>query len=131
MLTVQAVIQTKRADEYLRRVCEHAGKMGQGVGHRRRHGGGDGPPRVRQSEWSGTRGTGSLDCGQFTMQADCDALTVRAEAADEASLRRIQDLLAVRLENFGSREGLRVSWTRTGRPVAGSSLPSRRPRPDA
>ena len=39
-------------------------------------------------------------------------LTVRAEAADEDSLRRIQDLLAGRLQKFGRRDGLTVNWRR-------------------
>ena len=41
-------------------------------------------------------------------------LTVRAEAADQESLRRIQDLLTARLQKFGRREHLTVDW-RDGR----------------
>jgi hypothetical protein len=37
-------------------------------------------------------------------------LVIRAEAADEDSLRRIQDLLTARLQKFGRREHLTVSW---------------------
>ncbi len=37
-------------------------------------------------------------------------LTIRAEAADEESLRRIQGLLTARLQKFGRREQLTVSW---------------------
>jgi hypothetical protein len=37
-------------------------------------------------------------------------LAVRAEAADEESLRQIQDLLTARLEKFGRREHLTVDW---------------------
>ena len=39
------------------------------------------------------RGTIGLDWGQWTMRAFPSRLAVRAEAADEESLRRIQDLL--------------------------------------
>ena len=41
-------------------------------------------------------------------------LTVRAEAADQESLRRIQDLLTSRLQKFGRREHLTVNWQDLG-----------------
>jgi len=65
-------------------------------------------------ECSGTEGTVSLDCGQWTMRALPGRLAVRAEAADQESLRRIQDLLTARLQKFGRREHLTVDW-RDGR----------------
>jgi hypothetical protein len=37
-------------------------------------------------------------------------LTLRAEADDPASLARIQELIAGRLEKFGRRERLIVTW---------------------
>jgi hypothetical protein len=60
------------------------------------------------------RGTVSLDWGQWTMRALPGRLTVRAEAADEENLRRIQDLLTVRLPKFGRREHLTVRWQEPG-----------------
>ena len=60
------------------------------------------------------RGTVSLDWGQWTMRALPDRLAVRADAADEASLRRIQDLLTARLQTFGWREHLTVKWQDLG-----------------
>jgi hypothetical protein len=65
---------------------------------------------VRHAEWSGTYGTVTLNWGRWTLQAVPGALTVRAEAADEENLRRIQDLLTARLESFGRREHLTVNW---------------------
>jgi Uncharacterized protein conserved in bacteria (DUF2218) len=44
------------------------------------------------------------------MRALPGRLTVRAEAADEENLRRIQDLLTTRLRNLGRREHLTVAW---------------------
>jgi len=44
------------------------------------------------------------------MQAFPGRLTVRAEAAGQQSLRRIQDLLTTRLQKFGRREHLTVDW---------------------
>ena len=116
MPTAEADIQTEHAARYLERVCGHAGKMGAAghrLGHRQpSHARGDGPPEVRHVACSGTEGTVSLNCGQWTMRALPGLLAVRAEAADEQSLRRIQDLLTARLQKFGRREHLTVNWRR-------------------
>jgi hypothetical protein len=37
-------------------------------------------------------------------------LTLRAEAPDEESLRRVEDLLAEHVDRFASRGGLTVDW---------------------
>jgi len=114
MLTAEADIRTEHAASYLARLCGHAGKMGTAgrrLGHRRpSHAPGDAAPEVRRVECSGTEGTVSLNWGQWTMRALPGLLAVRAEAADQESLRRIQDLLTARLEKFGRREHLTVDW---------------------
>ena len=69
---------------------------------------------MKHAEWSATSGTVRLDWGGWTMQAGPGTLRLRAEAADEASLRRIQDMLTTRLENFGRREHLTVTWQAAG-----------------
>lgn len=61
---------------------------------------------------SGTNGRLVLDWGQCTLQTAPGTLTLRAEAADEDSLAHIQDLVAGRLEKFGRREHLTVTWRR-------------------
>jgi hypothetical protein len=114
MPAAEADIPTDHAASYLARLCGHAAKMGQS-GHRPRHrradrGRGDGPPEVRRVERGETEATVTLDRGQWTMRARPGLLAVRAEAADEEDLRRIQDLLTTRLENFGRREHLTVTW---------------------
>ena len=118
MITAEADIRTEHAARYLARLCGHAGKMstaGHRLGHwRPSHAPGDAPPEVRQVECSGTEGTVSLDCGQWTMRAFPGRLAVRAEAADRENLQRIQDLLTVRLQKFGRREHLTVAWQDTG-----------------
>ena len=114
MVTAEADIRTEHAARYLARLCGHAGKMGT-AGHRRpAHAHGDAPPEVRRVECSGTEGTVSLDCGRWTMRALPGRLAVRAEAADQESLRRIQDLLTARLQKFGRREHLTVHWQDLG-----------------
>ena len=114
MPAAEADIRTDHAARYLARLCGHAAKMGQS-GHRLRHrradrGRGDGPPEVRRVERRETEAIVTLDRGQWTMRARPGLLAVRAEAADEENLRRIQDLLTTRLENFGRREHLTVTW---------------------
>ena len=114
MLTAEADIRTEHAASYLARLCGHAGKLGT-AGHRRpSHAHGDVAPEVRRVECSGTEGTVSLNWGQWTMRALPGLLAVRAEAADEESLRRIQDLLTSRLQKFGRREHLTVNWQELG-----------------
>ena len=138
MLSAEADIQTENAARYLARLCGHAGKMGTAgrrPGHRRpSHARGDVAPEVRRVECSGTEGTVSLDWGRWTMQALPGRLTVRAEAADEENLRRIQDLLTTRLENFGRREHLTVAWrtlTAEDRTTRPEGLHAERGRPPA
>jgi len=125
MLTAEADIRTEHAARYLARLCGHAGKMGTASprpGHRRpSHARGDAPPEVRRVECSGTEGTVSLNWGQWTMRAFPGRLAVRAEAADEQSLRRIQELLTARLQKFGRREHLTVTWRHPGTPAASTA----------
>jgi len=114
MLTAEAQIETHRPSRYLVQFCKHASDMG---GHRRhglraRHAGDapEGSPELQHVEWSDTRGIVSLSWGQCTLQAASGTLTLRAEAADEENLRRVQDLIAKRLESFGRRDHLKVEW---------------------
>ena len=122
MLIAEADVQTEHAASYLARLCGHAGKMGAAgrrLGHRpRSHASGGAPPEVRHVECSEAEGTVSLNWGRWTMRASPGLLAVRAEAADEDSLRRIQDLLAARRQKFGRREHLTVTWRRPGAAAA-------------
>jgi hypothetical protein len=123
MLTSEAVIATEYPDRYLARLGKHATKMGSGLSHRRpAYGSGQRPPEVRHAEWSATSGTVKLNWGGWTMQAAPGVLRLRAEAADEVSLRRIQDILTTRLEKFGRRERLTVTWQPTRTAAAESGL---------
>jgi hypothetical protein len=117
MAAAEADIRTDHAVSYLARLCGHASKMGQ-AGHRlphrsRAHDRDGGPPKVRNVERSGAEATVSLDRGQWTVRALPGRLAVRAEAADDEDLRQIQDLLTTRLERFGRREHLTVTWHTT------------------
>ena len=111
MLTAEAVIATEHPERYLARLGKHAAKMGSGLSHPpRSHTSGQPPPQVRHAEWSATNGTVKLDGGGWTMQAAPGMLRLRAEAADHTTLRRIQDMLTTRLQKFGRREHLTVTW---------------------
>jgi len=110
MLTAEAVVETEHPSRYLVRLCQHANKISQHPRHQPRAHDGDAPPEVRHIEWSDTIATISLSWGQWTMHATQDTLTLHVEAADEDNLRRIQELVAGRLETLGRRVHLHVVW---------------------
>ena len=114
MPSAEAHVQTSSAGRYLARLCQHAGKMGRPQRHRpRSHGGSGGPPEVLRAECSETEGSIVLSWGRCTLQAGPGTLTLCAEAPDEESLTRMQDMIAGRLEKFGRRENLRLTWRRS------------------
>ena len=107
-----AVVDTPRAARYLDQLCRHADRMSRMPGHGpRAHAGGAPPPKVRRVEWADDRGTISFEGAECVLQADQQSLTLSLDAADDATLRRIQTMLAHRLETIGRRDELRVSWT--------------------
>ncbi|MDQ6921436.1 MAG: DUF2218 domain-containing protein [Candidatus Dormibacteraeota bacterium] len=111
MLAAEANVQTEHPSRYLVQLCKHASKMGGHLRHRpRSHSGGETPPEIRQTEWSDADGIITLSWGQWTMHATPGTLTLRAEADSEENLRRIQNLVTARLENFGRRDHLTVNW---------------------
>ena len=119
MVTAEACVQTEHPARYLIRLCQHVSKMGGHLRHRpRSHDGDGGPPEIRHAEWSETDGIVTLNFGQWTMHATPGALRIRAEADSEENLRRIQDLVAARLEKIGRRDHLTVSWQASETPAA-------------
>ena len=111
MPSAEAHVQTSNAGRHLTRLCQHVGKMGRPQRHwPRAHGGSGGPPEVLRAECSQTEGLIVLNWGRCALKAGPGSLTLRADAADEESLRRIQDMIAGRLEKFGRRENLSVTW---------------------
>lgn len=111
MPAAEARIPTENASRYLTRLCQHAGKMGGHRGHRPgRHAGGGAMPEILRAASSGDRGTVDMSWGRCTLQAADGLLTVRAEADDQDRLARIQEMIAGRLEKFGRRERLVVTW---------------------
>ena len=114
MPSTEAHVQTSSAGRYLARLCQHVGKMGRPQRHRpRAHGGSGEPPEVLHAECSATEGSIVLSWGRCVLKAGPSSLALHADAADEESLMRIQDMIAGRLEKFGRRENLSVTWHRT------------------
>ena len=124
MLTAEARIETDRPNRYLVQLCRHVNGIyskGGPLRHRRdRHLAddakerGEAPPHV---EWSETRGSVTFGAGKITMQASPGALLLRAESADEESLRRVQDLVTGLLARFSRRDHLTVDWRRREMPA--------------
>jgi len=116
VLTAEAHIETDRPGRYLAQICKHAAAMGEGD-HRARmhHGRGSEAHELDvRAEWSDTRGAVTFTPGgTCSLTADGTTLTLRIEAEDAESLRRIQDTLARDLDRFGRRDALTVSWQHT------------------
>jgi len=119
MPTAEAHVQTEQPARYLAQLCKHARQVHR-LRHRPRNHGGDGqpPPKVHSVECSETSGMISFGWGQCTMQATPGALTLRAEAADEESLQRVQGIIARDIERFGKRDQLTVAWQAAPAPSA-------------
>jgi hypothetical protein len=119
MLAAEAQVKTEDPARYLSQLCRHAQQVHR-LRHRPRGHGGDGqpPPKVQHVECSETSGTISFGWGQCTMRATPGILTLRAEAADEESLQRVQEIIARDIERFGKRNQLTVSWQRARAPSA-------------
>jgi hypothetical protein len=115
MLTAEARVRTDHPGRYLVQLGRHARQV-----HRLRHDRDDAqpPPAVAHVEWSQTSGVVDFGRGRCTMRVSGNLLTLRAEAADEASLQLVQDLVTRNIERFGRRDHLRVSWQRLSPPVS-------------
>lgn len=115
MPTAEARIQTSQPSRYLVQLCRHAASINHKI---LRHAGRAlMRPDIQQVEWSDTDGTLDLGWGRCTMHAGPGTLTVRAEAASEESLHRVQNLITRNLERFGRREHLKVNWQQPGTPT--------------
>ena len=125
MPSAEARIPTDRAARYLDQLCSHLGAMG----HVRRvpaggHGGA-GMPRVENIERNGNRAVIRFNEGSWTLQAHEDALVLRVEAEEAATLERLKEAIAARIAKIGRRDGLAVTWSSPADPQAraGQSAP--------
>jgi hypothetical protein len=128
MLTVEARVETDRPGRYLTQLCQHLSNRGRHLGTarglRHRPGGHQGdqprpvPAEQVQVEWSDTEGTVRFPGGQCAMRASGGALLLRAEAADNAGLEFIENLIGSHLGRFSRREPLTVTWHPAEAPAA-------------
>lgn len=100
MLIAEARVETKRSSRYLVQLCQHVDKAGQAH-----------PQMQAHVEWSDDLGVISLDGGRCTLRALRGVLILRAEASDDATLRRLEQRVGGRLEQIGRRDQLTVTWT--------------------
>jgi len=100
MLITEASVATDRARRHVRQLCSHLDLVAQAH-----------PQLQARVEWSDDHGVISVGTGRCTLRADPGLLTLRAEAADVASLRQLQQRIAGRLEQIGRRDQLTITWT--------------------
>jgi hypothetical protein len=100
LLFAEARVETERSSRYLVQLCRHVSKAARAHPQMRAH-----------VEWSGGRGVIGLDRGRCMLHALPGVLTLRAEAPDEDTLRRVEQRVGGRLEQIGRRDHLTVSWT--------------------
>ena len=107
-----ARVRTPKARRYLEQLCRHADAISSRMGgHRHDHPGRtDNHPRLVRVNRSDTDATLDFDRGRCRLQAETDALVLRIDADDAATLRQLERLIAVDIERFGNREQLTVTW---------------------
>jgi hypothetical protein len=112
--TAHATVTTTRPSRYLSQLCRHIDHLSRHPNHRPHRQQGDAehtPPTAQaQATWTETVGAIDLGCGRCTLTANDDALVLHTEARHDADLHRLQALLTARLEHFGRRDHLTVSW---------------------
>ncbi|MSP51826.1 MAG: DUF2218 domain-containing protein [Alphaproteobacteria bacterium] len=90
----EAKVKTDKASQYMVQLCKH-------FGHR------------VPATYTENTGRIELDMGVCTMQSDPDHMALRSEATDEASLARLEDVIAKHLDHFAWREKPPVNWVRS------------------
>ena len=109
MLIAEALVETQRSSWYLAKLCQQFDRKAQALPEVNYKG--QAHPEVdARVEWSADRGMASFGWGRCVLRADPGALALRAEAPDEESLQRVEQLVGDHLERFGRREHLTVKW---------------------
>jgi hypothetical protein len=94
MPTSQAKVPTDAAPRYAKQLLAHLGRKA----------------RVEDVEGDPEGGRLVFERGTGTVRPEGDHILLIAEAADEESLRHVEDVLARHLERFGARRELVVTW---------------------
>jgi hypothetical protein len=94
MPTSEARVATTRGTRYLTQLLKH-------FSHK------------TQAEWTDERGSVRIgESGLCTLVVEPDALVLRAEAADEEGLGRVEHVVGSHLLRFATHDELVVTWTR-------------------
>ena len=64
------------------------------------------------AEFSETDGRIEFEFGTCEFSAEGDVLVLRANAADEESVARVEQVIGSHLERFAHRDPLQVTWSR-------------------
>lgn len=99
MLVAEARVETERPSRYLVQLCRHVNLAAQAN-----------PQMQARAEWSNDHGVISFGGGRCVLRAGPGVLTLRAEAGDKTALHQLQQRVADRLEQIGSRDHLVVTW---------------------
>jgi len=119
--TAHATVATTRPSRYLSQLCRHVDQLSRRP-HLRRGDPAHNPPAADACvNWTDTAGAIDLGWGRCTLTTDDAGLVLHAEAADAADLHRLQGLLSARLEQFGRRDQLTVTWQPTATPEPAAS----------
>jgi hypothetical protein len=119
MMIAEARVETERPSRYLAQLCRHVEELAQARPHKSGERTGARGDEVAQArphmlprvEWTDTHGIVSFGEGRCILRAEPGTLTLRAEAPDEETLRWVQHRVADRLERFGRRDRLTVTWS--------------------
>jgi hypothetical protein len=89
-----ARVATDRPGRYLTQLCKHFANK-------------------TRAEWTDDSGCIQFDFGTCRLVAEERSLVLTAEAADEESLARVEQVTASHLVRFATRDELTVDWTRS------------------
>jgi hypothetical protein len=100
-LMAEARIETERPGRYLVQLCKHVDQLARTHAEMEAH-----------VDWTEGHGVIDFGWGRCTLDAGPGVLKLRAEAVHEEGLQRIQRRVTERLEGFGRRDRLSVTWNR-------------------
>ena len=95
MPTSTAAVSTQAPERYAKQLLAHLGRKN----------------AVEPVEGAPAGGRLVFAYGIGTVRPEADRLVLEADAPDEASLARVQDVLGRHLERFGARRELTVHWS--------------------
>ena len=93
MIRSEARVETERSSRYLQQLCKHF-------------------EHKLPATYSPEAGRIEFPFGVCPLTADAGTLTMRAESEDEASLGRLEEVIAKHLDRFAFRDKPAIDWAR-------------------